>query len=263
MSESDLASYKPLDAATRAALYAGALESPSLDVPAGPDGQWRLPFRTAISAPDRVEAELRALIEVLECGFEYDSATMSGYFTSPVCKSREQDLELLFNLSTRFVDIACRNVFEWHLEDIERALIARKIVRVGDVSAESTRELAAIAARGFLDIPAKVVQTISILQEGLPQTGNERDGQYSDTVREFEASLIRAGELRQTALGRLAVAQEELDQAKLNLDRKVLEAREVGATWSEVGAALGMSQQAANQRWGKKAKRASRGTVST
>lgn len=46
-------------------------------------------------------------------------------------------------------------------------------------------------------------------------------------------------------------AKTELDRLQYELLATVSGARRAGASWSEIGSALGMTKQAAQQRWGK------------
>ncbi|ORA24911.1 hypothetical protein [Mycobacterium aquaticum] len=50
---------------------------------------------------------------------------------------------------------------------------------------------------------------------------------------------------------RIAAAAKALDGAEAELNEAVTEAREAGDTWAMIGTALGISRQAAYQRFGK------------
>lgn len=83
--------------------------------------------------------------------------------------------------------------------------------------------------------------------EALAKVGNDPsldpEGRTPDVVSREDAVA--------QALLTLGVANEVLKQAQLQVDNDVSQARRSGATWAEIGATLGISQQAANQRWAK------------
>lgn len=62
---------------------------------------------------------------------------------------------------------------------------------------------------------------------------------YRDTVGAEDVDTLD--------LARLALAQRQLGDA---ITESVLIAREDGVTWEAIGTALGMTKQAAQQRWG-------------
>jgi hypothetical protein len=49
----------------------------------------------------------------------------------------------------------------------------------------------------------------------------------------------------------LAVQRRKRDALEVGVRRSVVEAREVGATWAEIGSVLGVTQQAASKRFGR------------
>lgn len=53
------------------------------------------------------------------------------------------------------------------------------------------------------------------------------------------------------AVGELEAAAESLKQAQERLNRKVLQARAAGVSWASIGASVGMTRQAAHERWGR------------
>ncbi|HML52029.1 MAG TPA: hypothetical protein PKD84_11590 [Propionicimonas sp.] len=58
------------------------------------------------------------------------------------------------------------------------------------------------------------------------------------------------GDGENTALEALSGASGELRQAEANLDHAVVQARRAGASWASIGQAIGISRQAAHERWG-------------
>ncbi len=53
-----------------------------------------------------------------------------------------------------------------------------------------------------------------------------------------------------TALTALSAASAELRQAEDDLTQAVVQARRAGASWATIGQAIGISRQAAHERWG-------------
>lgn len=53
-----------------------------------------------------------------------------------------------------------------------------------------------------------------------------------------------------SALTTLSEASAELKQAEENLTQAVIRARHAGASWASIGQAIGISRQAAHERWG-------------
>jgi len=58
------------------------------------------------------------------------------------------------------------------------------------------------------------------------------------------------GDGENTALVVLSEASGELRQAEANLDQAVAQARRAGASWASIGQTIGISRQAAHERWG-------------
>jgi hypothetical protein len=53
-----------------------------------------------------------------------------------------------------------------------------------------------------------------------------------------------------TPLRRIVAADEALEQARAHLDSEVQSAHDAGLSWTAIGAVLGISRQAARQRFG-------------
>lgn len=51
------------------------------------------------------------------------------------------------------------------------------------------------------------------------------------------------------SLARIVMSVVMVDEAKAELKESVLEARDNGATWSQIGESVGMSSSGANKRW--------------
>lgn len=58
------------------------------------------------------------------------------------------------------------------------------------------------------------------------------------------------GDGENTALVVLSEASGELRQAEANLEQAVAQARRAGASWASIGQTIGISRQAAHERWG-------------
>ncbi len=54
----------------------------------------------------------------------------------------------------------------------------------------------------------------------------------------------------ESALESIARITDEIAAAHQRLERAVRDARAAGATWAQIGAATGVSRQAAHERWG-------------
>ena len=65
----------------------------------------------------------------------------------------------------------------------------------------------------------------------------------------IKATLTRQEFKRLDALFQLKALTEEVRQAERLQEKFALDARKAGATWGEIGAALGITQQSANQRY--------------
>lgn len=63
--------------------------------------------------------------------------------------------------------------------------------------------------------------------------------------------LSRDYRRRGEVLEALAVQRRKRDALEVGVRRSVVEAREVGATWAEIGSVLGVTQQAASKRFGR------------
>lgn len=55
---------------------------------------------------------------------------------------------------------------------------------------------------------------------------------------------------QESALGALSAASLTLRNAESRLDAAVVNARESGLSWAQIGATLGISRQSAHERWG-------------
>jgi hypothetical protein len=67
----------------------------------------------------------------------------------------------------------------------------------------------------------------------------------------IKATLTRQEFKRLDALFQTKALAEEMRQGERLLEKFVADARKAGATWSEIGTSLGVSQQAASARFGK------------
>lgn len=75
-------------------------------------------------------------------------------------------------------------------------------------------------------------------------------GRYLGAVRRMiRAAGRRLGEADPEDLAQLVAMREDLDQA---IATAVAGQRAAGTSWAAIGSALGMSKQAAAQRWGRK-----------
>jgi hypothetical protein len=87
-----------------------------------------------------------------------------------------------------------------------------------------------------------------------PEEAADFSSAFSDRLTELAAERERLDlavlEHRATALQDVTRYTAETATASAALDRAVAEARGVGATWEQIGAAAGMARQSAWKRWG-------------
>lgn len=74
-----------------------------------------------------------------------------------------------------------------------------------------------------------------------------RDELADDDVANLEPAAFMGGDV----LDHLGAAGIAMARAEINLNAAVASARNAGASWGDIGAALGLSRQSCHQRWGK------------
>lgn len=227
--------------------------------------EWRIPFRVAVvpnrALADAIRAETRSRWDEVRSVY-LPTGSRSGKLV--VRGQKSTTMRDLISLTSLIQEHANKAIELRHEKLVAEVLAGYDKMELGDLTYSNRNDMVKVACRHMIDFPANVFYDYEVLNnpdspDTQPNSEHAHDivTQLDSIAAQLEHLEAERSAIAPAALGRVATASAAFDAAKSELDEAVVIARKVGVTWAAIGAEVGITQQAAQQRWGTKVKNAS------